>query len=224
MILVVDTLLAAPALAFVHRVVAGARFADGGASAGGAARSAKRNLELDRAATPGAGELEALVAGALRGHPEVQAAVLPAAFSRPILNRYDDGMEYGWHVDNPLMGAEALMRTDVSCTLFLSDPDTYDGGELVIEVEGEPRAIKPAAGSAVLYTTGLRHRVAPVTRGTRLAAVAWMQSIVADPGQRAILSTFHRLHARMAATAPDSADTQLMLEGYYALLRLWARV
>lgn len=224
MIMIVENLLDASALDFVHRVLAGARFADGAASAGGPARAAKRNLELDRAATPGAGELEMLVAGALRSHPEVQAAVLPSAFSRPILSRYDDGMEYGWHVDNPLMGTESLMRTDVSCTVFLADPDTYDGGELVIETEGAERTLKPAAGTAVLYTTGLRHRVAPVTRGTRLAAVTWMQSIVADPGRRAILATFHRLHARMAAAAPRSEDTALMMEGYYALLRLWARV
>lgn len=224
MILVVDHLLDAAALDFVRRVLAGARFTGGGASAGGPARAAKRNLELDRAATPGAGELEVLVAGALRSHPEVQAAVLPSAFSRPILSRYDDGMEYGWHVDNPLMGSESLLRTDVSCTVFLSDPDGYGGGELVIETDGLARPLKPAAGTAVLYTTGLRHRVAPVTGGTRLAAVVWMQSVVADPGQRAILSTFHRLHSRMAAAQPDSEDTRLMLEGYYALLRRWARV
>ena len=132
-------------------------------------------------------------------------------------------MEYARHVDNPLMGgAGGMLRTDVSVTLFLSDPASYAGGELVIGEEGHERAIKLPRGHAVAYTTGSPHRVEPVTRGARLAGILWAQSVIADPGRRAILADLQRAHHLLAEKSPAAPETALLLQGYYNLLRLWA--
>ena len=223
MLLILENLLDAQALAFVDDVLVGATFADGGASAGAGAADVKRNQELDRDATPKADLLETLVVRALQLSPTFGDHVLPRNFSRPIVSRYADGMEYGLHVDNPLMGAGGgLLRTDVSVTLFLADPDTYDGGALELEIEGERRAVKLPRGHAVAYTTGTPHRVTPVTRGARVAAVLWAESIVADPHRRRILSDFQRTSHLMVERHPGAEETDLFLKAYYDLMRLWA--
>lgn len=223
MILIVENVLDAEDLAFVDETLARARFRDGAASAGGTARGGKRNLEVDRAATPGAEALETLLVRALAAKRGFNDHVLPCRFARPIVSRYEPGMAYARHVDNPLMGgAGGMLRTDVSVTIFLSDPASYDGGELTIGAEGDERAVKLARGHAVAYTTGTPHRVEPVTRGARLAGILWAQSAVADPGRRAILADLQRAHHLLAAKSPEAPETTLLLQGYYNLLRLWA--
>ncbi|MBW7849872.1 MAG: Fe2+-dependent dioxygenase [Rhodospirillales bacterium] len=223
MTLHVPALLGSDALAFVDRVLAEARWTDGGRTAGAAARGTKRNLELDPA-THGARELQELVHGALAAHPLIADHVLPLRFSRPIVARYEPGMEYGLHVDNPLLGGAAgMMRTDVSVTVFLSDPADYDGGELVLAEGAAEHRAKLARGDAFAYATGTPHRVAPVTRGARIVAVCWIQSVIPDAGQRAIASALHRVHHALVAEAPNTPTTELFLEGYYNLMRLWAR-
>jgi PKHD-type hydroxylase len=116
-----------------------------------------------------------------------------------------------------------MIRTDVSVTVFLSDPAGYDGGELMIGAEGEERPVKLARGSAVAYVTGTPHRVAPVTRGARVAGILWAQSVVADPHRRQILSDLHRVHHMLAEKAPNAPETDLLHQGYYNLMRLWAQ-
>ncbi|MCB2100371.1 MAG: Fe2+-dependent dioxygenase [Rhodobacterales bacterium] len=225
MILTIESLLSAQDLANVDKVLARAVWADGALSAAGHARKVKRNAELDAQKTPGARDLEALVYRRLAGHPDVADRALPLKFSRPIISRYDPGMAYGEHVDNPLLGGTgATMRTDISATVFLADPADYDGGELVMTVEGEERTFRMPRGGAVVYGTGVSHRVAPVTRGARVAAVVWMQSIVADPGKREILSEFQRAHHLMVEKHPDSPETALVLKAYYNLMRRWTQV
>ena len=224
MILIIANVLDAEDLGFVDETLARARFRDGGLSAGGTARGAKRNLEMDRAATPGAEAMETLLVQALAAKREFGDQVLPCRFARPIVSRYESGMAYDQHVDNPLMGgAGGMLRTDVSVTIFLSDPASYDGGELTIGEEGHERAVKLARGSAVAYTTGTPHRVNPVTRGARTAGILWAQSAVADPGRRAILADLQRAHHLLAEKSPAAPETSALLQGYYNLLRLWAK-
>ncbi|MEK7819592.1 MAG: Fe2+-dependent dioxygenase [Pseudomonadota bacterium] len=229
MIVIIENLLDAEDLTLVDETLARARFRDGGASAGGAAAARKCNQEMDRAGTPGVEALETLLVRALAANRRFSDHVLPCRFSRPIVSRYEPGMEYGRHVDNPLLGGPLLggmggmLRTDVSVTTFLSDPGTYDGGELMIEAEGVERAIKLPRGHAVAYVTGTPHRVAPVTRGARVAGILWAQSVVADPHRRGILSDLHRAHHLLAEKAPEAPETDLLHQGYYNLVRLWAR-
>lgn len=225
MILHLPGLLDARALAFVDKVLAEAVFKDGALTAGAAAKHLKRNQEMDRDRTHGAPELERLVVAALTATRDFQDFALPQGFSRPIVSRYEPGMEYGRHVDNPILatGGQAL-RTDVSVTIFLSNPEDYDGGALIHMVDGEERAFKPRRGDAVAYTTGTPHRVEEVTRGARVAAILWAQSIVADPHRRGILTGFHKVHHMLSEQRPDAPETEAFLESYYNLVRLWAQV
>lgn len=228
MILLLKNLLNAEQLTAVDAIIEGGTFGDGGESAGSSAGSVKRNLELDREKTPDANIIETLVVGVLSVNSDFSDYVMPKQFSRPLVSRYQDGMEYGRHVDNPLLmgpisAGTAAMRTDVSVTVFLSDPADYDGGELILEIEGEERPLKLARGDAVAYTTGTTHRVAPVTRGARTCAIVWAESIVADPHRREILSEFHRVHHALVAKSPDTPETETFLKAYYNLVRLWGQ-
>jgi PKHD-type hydroxylase len=112
---------------------------------------------------------------------------MPRGVTPPTFNRYDPGMTYGRHVDNPLMGAGRL-RTDLSVTVFLSDLDSYDGGELCIESDLDVRRVRLPAGDAVIYPSGLVHWVEPVTRGVRIAAIAWIQSVIRDHAMRQVVA------------------------------------
>lgn len=220
----IEGLLEPRELNHIDSILMNGTFADGGHSADDGARAVKRNLELDRMQSEGVDDIEALVYAKLAGHQGLSDYALPSRFSRPIFSRYEPGMSYGRHVDNPLLGDGGL-RSDISCTVFLSDPTDYDGGELaLLEEDGRETLIKPARGDAYVYPTGTPHRVAEVTRGARVAAVVFLQSIVADPHRRKILSAFHRLHHRMVDKYPDSPETEDFNEAYYALFRLWAQV
>tara|TARA_R110000868_G_scaffold42990_1_gene145157 strand:- start:140 stop:598 length:459 start_codon:yes stop_codon:yes gene_type:complete len=148
----------------------------------------------------------------------LKSAARPAQFSNLILSRTEDGGNYGLHVDNATMGpVETRIRTDLSFTLFLSDPEDYDGGELLLETSsGEYRA-KPPAGDLVLYPSGALHRVTPVTRGTRLACVGWIQSEVRRADQREILFDLENLRA-----ISPQGDTRLVLDKSISnLIRMW---
>ena len=156
------------------------------------------------------------------------SAALPLKVFPPLFNRYGPGMGFGDHIDNavrisPVTGAR--YRTDLSCTLFLAEPDEYDGGELVIEGGLSPERIKLPAGDAILYPATSVHRVEPVTRGERLAAFFWVQSMVADPARRALL---HDLDRAIAAARADLGDTHsaavALVGAYHNLIRMWAEV
>ncbi|GAB6053309.1 PKHD-type hydroxylase YbiX [Magnetospira thiophila] len=222
--LLVKGLLSPQELNHIDSILMNGKFVDGGGSADTGARAVKKNLELDSRQTEGADEIEALVYGKLASNPEISDQALPLRFSRPIFSRYEPGMFYGRHVDNPLLG-QGGMRTDISCTVFLGDPKDYEGGELVLlNEDGSEQMIKPARGDAYVYPTGTPHRVNTVTRGARVAAICFMQSVVADPHKRKILSTFHRVHHSMVEKYPDSPETADFNEAYYYLFRLWSQV
>jgi PKHD-type hydroxylase len=182
----------------------------------------KNNRQLDED-DPLALQAGALVLEALSHHPLFAAAGLATCISAPLFNRYAGGEAYSDHVDGAIRPlAKGRMRADLSATLFLTDPASYDGGELMIAAPGGEHAVKLAAGDMILYASGARHRVTPVTRGERTAAVIWIQSLVRDPQQRGMLfeldQTIQGLRAENAAPPHVLALTGL----YHNLLRLWS--
>lgn len=213
--------LDADALHAVRVALAGASFAGGSDTAGWHATKVKHNLQAthDVAAQR--------VLQALMAHPLFRAAALPARLRTPIFSRYTPGMGYGRHMDDALMavgGGQSALRADLAVTLFLSDPASYDGGELVIEGPGGTSAYKLEAGQAIVYPATTLHRVDVVSRGERLAAVLWVQSLVRDAAQREILfdlDTARRgLWDKSGQTATPEFD--LVTKTYANLLRAWS--
>ncbi len=193
---------------------------DGRATAGWAARGAKRNRQLDPA-DPGVAALRARVLAAVASHPMLQRYARPARLGEPLLSLYGVGDGYGPHVDDALMGDPPL-RTDLAWTLFLSEPGSYDGGELVIESPQGETPVKLPAGSLVVYDCGALHRVTPVTLGERLACVGWIQSRVRDGRQRELLFTLDQARRALHAREGDSAEFLQLSQVHSQLLRMWA--
>lgn len=217
MFLAIEGLIEPAVLAVLAEEAAGLAFEDGAKTAGRFAVDVKTN---DQAVPcPARDALLAVVARALQANPLFAAAARPKAVTPLILSRYRVGQTYGLHVDDALMGA---VRTDISFTLFLSDPDSYDGGALIVEDSLEARAIKLTAGSVFLYPSTSLHRVEPVTRGERLAIVGWVQSRVRRADQREILFDLDRSIAELHASAGKSALFDTLCKTRSNLLRMWA--
>lgn len=202
----------------VREGLAQAPFRDGKTTAGPVARRVKHNQQ----AVGSDAAVEALarfVRDALKRHPVFGAYARPAAWSRIMFSKYEPGDAYGLHTDDAFMSADGggRLRTDLSFTLFLSDPDTYEGGALLLDdLDGE-REHRPAAGDAVLYRTGRLHRVTPVTRGKRLAAVGWIESVVRADDQRELLFDLERVRA----ATPEGEARLLLDKAIGNLLRQW---
>jgi PKHD-type hydroxylase len=217
-------LLDAAALDSLHRLIAGAPWADGRASAGQQAAQVKNNEQLppDHAAALAA---QKLVLEALDRSPVFLSAALPKKIFPPRFNRYGGASNhYGPHVDGAVRFSESglRIRTDLSCTVFLSDPHDYEGGELVVHDGGGLRSVKLAAGEAVLYPGNSVHEVRPVTSGRRLAAFFWIESLVRSNEQRALLLDFDNALMALRRQAGDSETTMALTGTYHNLLRLWA--
>lgn len=222
MILCIGEVLAAERVAGFQERLTGVSFVDGAATAGWHARLVKRNRQAPSGAETKA--LQAELAETLARHELFQIACRPRRM-RPILfSRYEAGMEYGTHVDDALMGGADPVRSDLSFTLFLNSPESYDGGELVIESTAGEQAFKLPAGSLVLYPSSTLHRVAPVTRGERLAAVSWIQSQVRDPGCREILFDLDTARRTLFQREGKTREFDLLSKSLANLLRLWAEV
>lgn len=215
--LTIEGVLEAEDVARVRGGLAHAPFRDGKRTAAGDARRVKANRQAD-GGDEGVAKLADFVMKALERNALVQTYVRPARWSRLMFNRYGPGETYGLHVDDPVMGdGEARLRTDLSFTLFLTEPAEYDGGELLIDgLDGE-RAVKLSAGGLVVYPTGALHRVTPVTKGERLACVGWLQSLIRRADEREILFDLARVRASMGRS-----DSRLVLDkSIAALVRLW---
>ncbi len=205
-----------------------AQFVDGKLSAGGFAGAVKNNLEM--APNQEMMTLARQVYAGLAGHPVFNTFALPRKMLVPIFSRYDVGMEYGLHTDIAMMGIdqpEKATRTDLSFTLFLSEPGTYEGGELVIRTHVGENRFKPAAGSVVVYPSHNLHYVAPVESGVRYAAVSWAQSFVREDSRREILFELNGvaegLAEKLEAGSPLTRDETDVLFGlYHKLMRMWA--
>jgi len=220
MILCVSGVLSAEALAEIRSLLSEVPFSDGRNTAGWHARLVKENLQADK--TEPAVRAEAIVRDALFTNPLFQAAALPRSL-RPILfSRYEEGMGYGSHVDDALMGRQPPQRSDVSLTVFLSTPAEYDGGELVIESTAGEHDYKLEAGSAIFYPSTTLHRVAPVTRGARLVAVGWVQSLVRSAARREILFDLDNVRRSIFDRDGKSREFDLLCKSHANLLRLWS--
>jgi len=203
---------------------ADAPWVDGRVTAGHQGARVKQNQQIDETSAL-ARTLGDVVLAALERHPLFISAVLPQRVYPPLFNRYEGGMQFGSHVDGAvrlLPGSGEKIRTDVSATLFLVPPESYDGGELLIEDTFGTHAVKLAAGDLVVYPANSLHRVAPVTRGVRVASFFWMQSMVRDDGQRAILFDLDRSIQRLNARIADDPAMVGLVGVYHNLLRQWA--
>jgi PKHD-type hydroxylase len=184
----------------------------------------KRNLQLPDA-SPLRRELGDMVVAALNRHPLYHAAVLPLHTLSPRFNRYEGGGEYGFHIDGAVMSSgvgDTHIRSDVSCTLFLSEPEEYDGGELIVSDTYGEHEVKLPAGDAIVYPSSSLHRVTPVTRGARIASFFWVQSMVRDDGARRLLLELDTAIRNLSASASDQASILQLTGVYHNLLRRWA--
>lgn len=215
----IPNVLDAAMLGNVRLLAEGLQWGAGAATAGWHARAVKNN---DQAlAGPVLQRLQNLVVAALQANPVLQSMALPRRILPPLVSRCEAGQGYGTHVDDALIGAAGI-RSDLSVTVFLSDPETYAGGELMVEtLAGEDDAKFPA-GDAVLYPSSLLHRVAPVTAGQRLVAVTWIESRVRDPGQREILFDLDRVRRAIFDKEGKTGTFDLVAKSYANLLRSWA--
>lgn len=225
MIVPIPDLLDAAQLRQMRERLRAADWVSGLATAGHQGARVKHNRQLAEG-SPLARELGDTVLTALERHPLFISAALPARVYPPMFNRYEGGERFGNHVDNALRllpGSAERLRTDLSATLFLAEPEDYDGGELLIEDVYGTQSVKLPAGHLVLYPSTSLHRVEPVTRGARLACFFWVQSMVRDAGQRALLLDLDTAIQRLAQTDADEA-ARLQLTGcYHNLLRMWAQ-
>jgi PKHD-type hydroxylase len=210
-----------------NEVLRQAVWIDGRATAGEQSGLAKRNLQVAEDA-PGAMALGEIVLSALAANPYFMSAALPLRVFPPLFNRYSESMGFGGHIDNAIRVSAvtgARYRTDLSCTLFLSDPDDYDGGELAVDDGFSSRRVKLPAGDVILYPATTVHRVEPVTRGERWASFFWVQSMVADPGQRSLLHELDKAITTARGDLGDDHPAAVSLVGvYHNLIRMWSQV
>ncbi|WP_295214419.1 Fe2+-dependent dioxygenase [uncultured Brevundimonas sp.] len=203
-------------------------WADGNATSGHQSATAKKNLQLPEESDV-AKEVSALVVQALNANPMFVAAALPHTIFPPLFNRYEGGDQFGLHVDNAIRQSRTSgairIRSDLSATLFLSEPEDYDGGELIIEEMYGSQAIKLPAGDLVLYPSKSLHRVTPVTRGARVSSFMWMQSLVRDDADRETLFRLDIATQRVASEKGPKDQAVIELTGvYHNLLRRWTEV
>ena len=224
MLLRLEGVLTPDQLQGAREMLAKVKFVDGKASAGMAASRVKNNQEADRHVQE-IGALDNLVMGSLVRHPVYRAGALTLKVATPFYARYAPGMRYGNHVDDPIMGGEhGLYRTDIAITIFLNDPKAYDGGELAVNTVFGEQKIKLPAGDAVMYPASSRHRVTEVTRGERLVAVTWVQSLVRDPAKRELLYELNQVRERLLKETPEAEDTTRINAVYVNLVRMWSEL
>jgi len=223
MLLHVRNVLDADRLARFRTALDGARWIDGKVTAGYQSAKAKQNGQLAED-DPVAVELGGHVLDALGRHPTFMAGALPRRIFPPLFNRYGEGHSFDAHIDNAVRyprGQRDPVRTDLSATLFLSQPDEYDGGELVIEDNYGAHSVKLPAGDLVLYPSSSVHRVAPVTRGARVASFFWIQSLVRDDGERTLLFDLDLAIQRLNRDAAEHPALVSLVGVYHNLLRRW---
>jgi PKHD-type hydroxylase len=224
MLLQLKNVLDASKLSNMREVLSKVTFIDGKHSAGQAASRVKNNEEMKQG-TQQADYLDHLLIGSLAENTDFRSGALPYRVAQPVFARYTQGMRYGNHVDDPIMGSGAeKFRTDVSITVFLNEPEDYDGGELIINTSYGEKAVKLPAGSAVIYPSASVHRVAEITRGERLAAIVWLQSMVRDPVQRELLYELDQARNTLLSSNPDATETQQVDHSYVNLLRMWSDI
>ncbi len=216
----VKGLLKPQELAAIDELLVQSTFTDGRLTATGAAQQVKNNLQL----SPGsetAAQLQAIILNAISQSPMIQAAIMPKMVLPPLFSRYEAGMQYGWHVDSPLAGQMPTIRSDVSMTVFLAEPASYQGGELVIQTEAGNMAYKLNKGDAIIYPTTRLHVVNPVVSGTRQVAVTWMQCAVKEAGKRELLLQLNTAQQMVYQRNPQAPEYLVLQQVYSNLVRMW---
>ncbi len=224
MLLQVPQVLNTEEVARARARLGAAAWVDGNVTSGYQSAQAKNNQQIAEDSAE-ARELGDLVLAALARHQLFFSAALPKQVFPPLFNRYGEGMTFGSHVDSAIRthaGSRIRMRTDLSATLFLSAPEDYDGGELVVEDNYGTHNVKLPAGDMVLYPATSLHRVTPVTRGTRVASFFWIQSMVRDDAQRTLLFDMDMSIIRLTRDHPEHPGLVSLVGVYHNLLRMWA--
>jgi len=224
MLLHIPNVLSAAQVSDCRAALDAAEWADGKATAGYLSSRVKDNVQLPEG-HPVARRLGDIILDALDRNQLFISAALPLKVVPPLFNRYSGGQSYGGHIDGairPVFGTPHRVRTDLSATLFLSAPEDYDGGELVTEDRGGTRRIKLAAGDMVLYPGTTVHHVEPVTRGARLAAFFWIQSMVREEAKRDILFELDTALQQLGRDTPEHPSLVQIAGCYHNLLRLWS--
>ena len=223
MLITIEGVLSPEEVAAARAFMAQGEFKDGKLSAGKMAEGVKHKQELDQSSDIFK-RLNSVVLNRLIRHPHYQAAALPNKLTAPFYSKYTQGMHYGAHVDDPLMGSGPYLRTDVATTLYLSDPETYEGGETCVMTDFGEQRIKLSAGSAVVYPSSSLHYVSEIKSGERLALILWAQSSVREPAKRALLYDLWQSRESLLAAQPSSKDTRRIDHVYANLVRMWAEV
>ncbi|BDF96532.1 MULTISPECIES: Fe2+-dependent dioxygenase [Pseudoalteromonas] len=225
MLLKIPDLLSADEVAYCRKVLLAAQWTDGSVTAGYQSTKTKNNLQLPEQSVE-AKELGDIVMGALARSNLFMSGALPAKIFPPLFNCYQGGQSFGIHVDNAIRqvpGTPVKIRTDLSMTLFFSDPEDYDGGELIIEDTYGSHSVKLPAGSMVLYPSSSLHKVTPVTRGRRLASFFWLQSMVNSDERRTLLFELDSSIQSLREKVSDSPEIVRLTGVYHNLLRQWAQ-
>jgi PKHD-type hydroxylase len=224
--LTVSGLLKPMELATIDRLIAAANFEDGTTTATDAAKMVKKNLQMPKNGSLEKQQIDSIVMHAIANSPLIQAALLPTRVLPPIVSKYEPGMHYGMHVDSPIMGDPQIgaIRTDVGMTLFLSDPSTYEGGELSVQTATGEVRYKLERGDAIIYPTTQIHGVLPISSGTRLAIVTWMQCAVRDIQQREMLFQLKSVQTLLEQQNPHSQENLILLQVHSNLVRMWAEL
>jgi PKHD-type hydroxylase len=218
----IPALLRQDELSRIESLLSAIDFTEGKATASMAAKDVKNNLqakENDKSLY----QVQEIVDAALATSPIFNIAALPKRIYPPIVSKYSTGKYYGWHVDSPVMG-DPPMRTDLAMTIFLSDPASYEGGELILQTASGNVAFKPAKGDAVLYPCQYLHCVNEIKSGERVAVVTWVQSNIASPEQRQILFDMNQVHAMLSQRDMHAPEANLLLQTHSNLFRMWADV
>ena len=226
MLLQVPDVLTADQVASCRKILETAEWVDGRITAGHQSARAKNNLQL-REDLEEAKQLGDVILAALERNPLFMSAALPLKVFPPLFNRYEGGQSFGNHVDNSIRqvpGTPHRVRTDLSATLFFSNPDEYDGGELVVEDTYGVHSVKLPAGHLILYPASSVHHVRPVTRGVRLGSFFWIQSMVREDGERTILFDLDVAIQRLMNDVPEHRSVVELTSLYHNLLRRWADV
>lgn len=206
----------------IDELISNADFVDGKTTATQAAKLVKNNTQIDVADQKILPYIQQHIVEAMNQSPDFQAAVLPRHVYPPLISKYRQGMAYGNHVDSPLMGAYPSMRVDIAMTIFLSDPATYEGGELEIQSPVGPLTYKLNKGDAIVYPCTQVHRVKEVLKGVRQVAVTWIQSYVRDAAKRQILYELTQIHKTLSQLNPNSPEANQLLQTHSNLVRMWA--
>ena len=226
MLIHVPNLLSGEQVAHVRGVLSGTDWVDGKVTAGAQSAGAKHNLQVPENA-PAARTLGDMILTALGQNERFNSAALALRVFPPLFNRYDQGMNFGAHIDNAIRFVKGAsqpirVRTDMSATLFLTDPDDYDGGELVIEDTFGSHTVKLPAGDLVVYSATSRHHVTPVTRGSRWSSFFWIQSMIRDEAARTMLFELDTAIQSLRKRLGDSEEVVSLTGLYHNLVRRWA--